>query len=286
MNYSVKHQVLALVCGILAGVSTWLYLSSLNRTTPVLVASKFISKHEVIETDSVKVVRANTSPWDDLLAHSAGDALGKIALVDIEMGEPLLLTRIAPEDSWLRLRYDLASNERALFIPLDIERFPAGMVCTGDRIDLIGVQKRGGALVTGVSMQSLRVLAANPEGEKPSIHSTGVTPTGGASRRKTLGSLSGETTSTYFRQATGLVVAVTHDEAVRLTELLESGDLYVVLAGTGAIPADYQPSISGAWTTDVTGIYEDVDQSESEWAADSLTGVPETYEDFNPGGGE
>lgn len=237
MWYSRKYHLMALLSGLLAGMFMWLYLSSLNKSQPVIVAATFIPKHQIIRPEMLKAVNAPPSPWDDLVVRDISAALGKIALVDLEAGEPLFRTRFAPADDWFRVRYDLAPGERAFFIPLEPERFPAGIVSTGDRVDVIAVNREGQFRTATVAMQGVKVIAANPEGERPSRLAQDNSVSSAKLHRNSEALYTGSRfPGSPVHGSTGLVVAVTHDEATGLAEFLENGHIYVVLAGAGGVP--------------------------------------------------
>lgn len=237
MWYTKRYHFIALFSGLLSAVFMWLYLSSFDRSGPVVVAATFIPKYEVVRSEMLEVVNAPLSPWYKLFVHDTDTALGKIALLDIQAGEPLFRSRLAPADDWFRIRYDLAPGERAFFIPLQPDRFPAGVVSSGDRIDIIAVNRQDELHTATVAMQGVRVIMANPEGERI-LRLAGknkISPPKPSKNAEAFYTAS-QYTGSHLANSTGLVVAVTHDEATALTEFLENGDIYVVLAGTAGMP--------------------------------------------------
>ncbi|HHY39465.1 MAG TPA: hypothetical protein GX507_11175 [Clostridia bacterium] len=237
MWYTKKYHLIALFSGLLSAVFMWLYLSSLDRSQPIVVATTFIPKYEVLRSEMLKVVNAPLSPWGKLFIHDTDSAIGKIALVDLQAGEPLFRSRLASADDWFRIRYDLAPQERAFFIPLQPERFPIGVVSGGDRIDIIAVNRQDEFHTATVAMQGIRVIMANPEGERIARLAEENRVSSARPYRNAESFYTGnQPFGNRLSNCTGLVVAVTHDEATALTEFLENGEIYVVLAGTNGIP--------------------------------------------------
>ena len=100
----------------------------------------------------------------------------RVVLRPIDVGEPILRSKISGEGGRATLSAILPSERRAVSIRISDIAGVAGFVLPGDRVDIILLHAVGEGQVADVMMQDVRVIAidqdANDQSNKPSLAKT------------------------------------------------------------------------------------------------------------------
>ena len=169
MNPRNVTLLLAAVLALGTGVLLFNYLSGVNTAANkveakrvVLVAARPISAQTVITAAMLdRAIRPATSVEPDSVDPAQMQAvIGTVALVGIPAGGTLTQSRIA-RPSALSLTAKVRRGLRALTIPIDRIKGVAGLIQTGDRVDVIAIQqpRSDGAPVARAILRGITVLA-------------------------------------------------------------------------------------------------------------------------------
>jgi pilus assembly protein CpaB len=148
MNPRNVTLLLAAVLALGTGLLLFNYLSSVNNAASrveakraVLVAARAIPAQTVIASDMLgHAVQPASSVEPDAVDPSQMQAVvGTIALVAIPAGGTLTQSRIA-RPSAVSLTAKVKKGLRAVTIPIDHVKGVAGLINTGDRVDVIAIQ--------------------------------------------------------------------------------------------------------------------------------------------------
>ena len=132
-------HVVMVVSGLLGALLTLTALHAADHTTPILAAARDLPSGTVIDAQAVRVARVHTDAAtlatlidsDQLAAIS-----GRVAVEDIPAGA--LLTRAALRSASEGLA------PRAMSFPIPRSRAVGGALDTGDRVDVLAVQRNTG----------------------------------------------------------------------------------------------------------------------------------------------
>jgi len=153
-----RYLALALTAAALAGVFVHIYLGSLDRRVPVVVAARDLPAFTVLGPGAVKTLLLPPAAVHPRSLAAAGDALGKVTLVPRAAGEQIICTSLASGENPGEYRASLGPEERALFLPAEAVAGGWLAVERGDYIDLTVV-------LSGVSRclgQGLEILERRP----------------------------------------------------------------------------------------------------------------------------
>jgi pilus assembly protein CpaB len=134
--------VLAVVAGLVATVSINQYVSVKTRvvkkpTAPVVVASMEISPGTALSSSQVKTVE-----WPQELVPQGTppnfQAINnRVVIVPVSKGEPILMTKLAPEGTIAGLGGLLEEGMRAISVRVDDVSGNAGFIKPGDHVDVL-----------------------------------------------------------------------------------------------------------------------------------------------------
>jgi pilus assembly protein CpaB len=169
MNPRNVTLLLAAVLALGTGLLLYNYLSSVNMAANkveakrvVLVASHMIPAQTVISAEMLdRAIRPASSVEPDSVDPAQLQAVvGTVALVAIPAGGTLTQSRIA-RPSAVSLTAKVKKGLRAVTIPIDRVKGVAGLIETGDHVDVIAVQSQRGDLppVARTIMRGIVVLA-------------------------------------------------------------------------------------------------------------------------------
>jgi len=169
MNPRNVTLLLAAVLALGTGVLLFNYLSGVNSAANrveakrvVLVAARAIPAQTVITSDMLdRAIRPATSVEPDSVDPAQMQAVvGTVALVAIPAGGTLTQSRIA-RPSAISLTAKVKKGLRAVTIPIDHVKGVAGLIETGDRVDVIAIQAPRGDLPPRARtiMRGINVLA-------------------------------------------------------------------------------------------------------------------------------
>jgi pilus assembly protein CpaB len=182
MNPRNVTLLLAAVLALGTGVLLFNYLSGVNMAANkveakrvVLVALRTIPAQSVITVDMLdRAVRPATSVEPDSVDPAQmTSVVGSIALVAIPAGGTLTQSRIA-RPSTLSLTAKVKKGLRALTIPIDRVKGVAGLIQTGDRVDIIAIQQPRGegaptarTILRGISVLAMGMTLSPPTNASP-----------------------------------------------------------------------------------------------------------------------
>jgi len=148
--------IIGIVLALVAGAGTFFYASSAStttapviQTTPVLVAAREIPAKTVLTAADVKVQEYNVDSKPAAALSKPEDAIGKIAVQNISVGEPMLPTKFADPKSptfvvipsnFLDPNGAIKSdtpNFRAMSITIPDAAAVGGALAPGDVVDLM-----------------------------------------------------------------------------------------------------------------------------------------------------
>jgi pilus assembly protein CpaB len=144
MNLS-KGTIFMAIAGLVGLVAMYImhsYISAktrvvVNPTGQVLVAAADISPGTMITQGLVKSVTWPLELIPPKAASSLNQLEGRVVNSPLGAGEPLLLTKLAPEGASLGLAALLAEGKRALSVRVDDVSGVAGFVHPGDHVDVL-----------------------------------------------------------------------------------------------------------------------------------------------------
>jgi pilus assembly protein CpaB len=186
MNLS-KGTIFMAVAGLVGLVAMYIvhnYISAKTKvvvkpTSQIVVAATDISPGAAITKGVVKTV-----PWpQELIPPKAVSNLsqleGRVVNTPVNTGEPVLLSKLAPEGASVGLAALLTMGKRALSVRVDDVSGVAGFVHPGDHVDVLVEMARGDAKehFSKTILQNIVVLSAGQTWEqnrdqKPSVVNT------------------------------------------------------------------------------------------------------------------
>lgn len=186
-----------------------------EKEVSVVVASTAIVRGEVVSEDNVVIERwpESKAPYGYFshgLEIGSNEYVQRLALTDLQPGEPILDSRLSPAGTRASLAGRLDPGYRAYTIRMDDVRGVAGFVLPSDKVDVLftkdtGKGARSDTLSAEVLLENVEVLAVdmndNPLTEQPQL----------------------------FARAT---LAVTVEDAKKLSVAAGLGDLSLALRGT------------------------------------------------------
>jgi len=144
----------AILLALLAAFGTNSYLSSLQKTEPVVVAARDIAARAEVTSEMIKVIQVSRADRETLAAgafQSPSEVLGRYARRPMEAGEVLRNkpgdffapgeVRPAPEGAEAALADSLPPNTRAVTLQLDAQAVASKHLRPGDRADVIFTSK-------------------------------------------------------------------------------------------------------------------------------------------------
>ncbi len=181
----IVYMGIAIVAGILATFAIHKYVAQKTYIAPVatgqvIVATADVSPGFALEIKSVKAV---SRPKELIPPQAAADlkqVIGRVAIVPIFNGEPILLSKLAPEGTAAGMSSLLNENKRAMTVRVDDVTGVAGFLYPRDRVDVLADMKMPGSKDESFSktiLQNITVLSTGQIWEqkgdnKPTIVNT------------------------------------------------------------------------------------------------------------------
>jgi len=157
--------VIAVVCGLLAALLTYFYLSKLQqRATPVEVETNVelvtplldITAGTIIRSEMLGTMERPTGQVPAGAVRLASQIVGQAGLVDLPAGQPITSGQV---QSPTQLSYRVPEGMRAVTVAIDPVVGVAGFLEPGDRVDVIATFEIGEVTVTRTILQNLKLLA-------------------------------------------------------------------------------------------------------------------------------
>lgn len=206
--------ILTLGTGLLAGVLVYLYLSSVIRLVPVVVAAGAIEAGSRLDAGSLRLAFLPRAAVHPQALTALADAAGRVARFPLVAGEQVLAPRLSGSGGRGAVEPLLASGQRAMYLPLPPESgYPRDLIQPGQRVDLVFVPDNADGGAARLFLAAVPVLSVK------------------AARSGLFGGEEG---------LQGLVVAVDVPQAEALASALARGRLHLLLSGAdaGALPAE------------------------------------------------
>ncbi len=163
-----KYIVLSVVVGLVAVIAIHRGLSLRNNgaaeaSTQVLVAEADITSGTALSARLVKPVTFPQRLVPPQAIQSVDQVNGRVLAMPLSRGEPVLLTKLAPEGTAAGLGGLLQETMRAFTVKVDDVSGVAGFINPGDRVDVLvslPVLNSRGEQLSKVILQDLKVLTA------------------------------------------------------------------------------------------------------------------------------
>ena len=158
--------VVAIVCGALAALLTYLYLSGLQQPTQPTETAKMVAvitpvedieAGTLIQGDMLTEVEVPAEQAPSDAAKSRSQLAGKLARVDLPTGEPILTGQVRTTEGLLS--YRVPEGMRAVTVAIDPIVGVAGFPQPGDRVDVIATFNLEKLDVTRTVLQNVQLLA-------------------------------------------------------------------------------------------------------------------------------
>ena len=175
--------VIAVICGLIAGLLTYVYLRSVQqRVRPEEVVQKIAVVTPTEEIPAGTVIRDEMLATIELpegevtpgVAHSAQQVTSCVSIEKLPAGQPIRLSRLRSPD---QLSYRVPEGMRAVTVAIDPVAGVAGFLKAGDRVDVIATFEIGEAAMTRTILQNVELLAlgtiAAPVEQKPAKEGEG-----------------------------------------------------------------------------------------------------------------
>lgn len=201
--------IMALSFALLSSFLVHSYLSALapqerEETVDVVVAARGINANTTISRDMLALKKVPLSQVHPEALINFQEASGRIATSEIVSGEQVLKSRLLPTGVTPGMSFKIPANRRAMTVAVNEVIGVAGFVKPGDRIDILATFEE--RTVTVLENIQVLAIAQNMQNEpKPDA-----------------------------RISTSVTLAVTPQEAERLTLAEESGRLRLALRPPGA----------------------------------------------------
>jgi len=119
-----------------SGPSAGTQRPNVSQAGIVVVAKKDIGRGTPISREMIRSERASDVSADDI--ESEGAVVGKIATIDIMLGERITRQKVSMRQGEQQLADKVPAGKRAMTIPIDKIASLEGMVRPNDRVDMIG----------------------------------------------------------------------------------------------------------------------------------------------------
>lgn len=155
---------LALASGLVTSGLLYAVLKTLPQapqppvaTEPMVVTATSVHESEPLSPDAVAVIQVPHRP--DGAFASASDVQGRMSLVDIPKGQPILSSHLAPEGTKPALWHRIPAGMRAVTVAIDEVVGVGGFLKPGLRVDIVGVAQGDGSWTTRMIAQDVAILA-------------------------------------------------------------------------------------------------------------------------------
>lgn len=136
-----RNAFLAAIFGIIAGLSSFVYLSSAARpqskpVKEVVVAARDIRPGETIGEDAVQVKKLDANAVGRYAVSGVSEVLNKAASSPIYQGEPILSSRVSSSDKGSEASLMVGKGNVAIALPADSISAVGDGIRPGDSVDI------------------------------------------------------------------------------------------------------------------------------------------------------
>jgi pilus assembly protein CpaB len=177
MSFKGVHYIIAAVVVGLVAVFAIHRVVSLRTTpaveacAPVVVAEANITAGTALSPRLVKMVEWPQRLCPANTAQNLSQVDGRVLAVSLSKGEPVILSKLAPEGTAAGLGGMLKADMRAFTLKVDDVSGVAGFIHPGDHVDVLmamGVPESRGEQLSKIVLQDLLVLSAGQTWQKTS----------------------------------------------------------------------------------------------------------------------
>lgn len=168
---------LALASGLMTSGLLYAFLRTVPQTPaaaaptePMVVTATTVHESEPLAPDAIAVVQVPHRP--DGAFASASDLQGRLPLVDIPKGQPILSSHLAPEGTKPALWHRIPAGMRAVTVAIDEVVGVGGFLKPGLHVDIVGVAQGDGSWSTRMIAQDVPILATAQD-DKPKTEDNG-----------------------------------------------------------------------------------------------------------------
>lgn len=173
LSKGLLNILLALALGLVVTFMIHTYITSKTRTatlatTPVVVADAEIPPGSILRPEVVKVVQWPQEIVPPQTAKTMKQVENRVAAVPLSKGEPVLLSKLAPEGAAAGLGGIMRPDRLAVTIRTDDVIGVAGFLHPGERVDVMVALKmlEGEEHVSKIILQDITVLGAGQKWEQ------------------------------------------------------------------------------------------------------------------------
>jgi len=157
--------VIAVVCGLLAALLTYFYLSKLQqqaapieaaRNVELVTPLRDITAGTIIRSEMLGMMEVPETQVPSGAVRSVSQIVGQVGLVDLPAGQPITSAQV---QSPTQLSYRVPEGMRAVTVAIDPVVGVAGFLEPGDRVDVIATFEIGEVTVTRTVLQNVKLLA-------------------------------------------------------------------------------------------------------------------------------
>jgi len=157
--------VIAVVCGLLAALLTYYYLSKLQpqvvpeaaaKNVELVTPLRDITAGTIIRSDMLGPMERPADQVPAGAVRSASQIVGQVGVVDLPAGQPITSAQV---QSPTQLSYRVPEGMRAVTVAIDPVVGVAGFLEPGDRVDVIATFEIGEVTITRTVLQNVKLLA-------------------------------------------------------------------------------------------------------------------------------
>jgi pilus assembly protein CpaB len=142
LSRGIQYMALAVVAGLTATFLIHRYVSlkthvEVKPTGQVVVAAKDVSPGTALNSGVLRLVSWPKELIPQKAAVSLREVEGRVVTIPLIQGEPVLISKLAPEGTAAGLGALLEENQRAFTIRVDDVSGVAGFIHPGDRVDVL-----------------------------------------------------------------------------------------------------------------------------------------------------
>jgi pilus assembly protein CpaB len=162
----VSYIFIAVVAGLVATIGIRSYVARKTYVAPIASGQVVVATTEVSPGNPLNGATLKMATWPkELIPPQAASGLnqvdGRVVLSPISVGEPILLTKLAPVGTAAGLSSLMEENKRAFTIRVDDVTGVAGFIHPGDKVDILADMKMRGIddNFSKTILQNIKVLS-------------------------------------------------------------------------------------------------------------------------------
>ncbi len=158
---------IAVVCGVLAALLTYFYLSGLQKQqapspkvqVQIVTPVQTIEAGTIIKSEMLKAQQISEDEAPPGAVHDISQIEGDIPKENLPAGQPIKLSQMASQRGGVDLSYVVPEGMRAVTVALDPITGVAGFLQPGDRVDVVATFDVAKTVVARTVLQNVELLA-------------------------------------------------------------------------------------------------------------------------------